>query len=258
MEKDKTMGKKRAYKMVILFTLIFTAGIFIIDSPTLAQGKRKDIKIKDKKNKDKKNDKSKSKAEKKDKKDKPQAKTKNFWQPEVTAYFTIPMAMSAPLSDLFGMGFGGHFAMTFRLSGFLPPLPIGVRAGFLAGYSTFSGADGDFTADSTRIPVIAFAEADIRVHTQSFVTRFIGRYGHGMALTAASSAYPNTKGETVSGSWSSADSALMAGAGLGLNIKSLPNVEFQVMAHFFQVFQTLSGSFLDVNIGVSYRFGKWE
>ncbi len=263
-QKNRKNRNNRFIGLFLVVLISMSMLVFHLASPkdqVFAQAKKKTDKKKNaqtkKKAKDQKDNKD-TKKSKDTKKDQPAGKVKNFWQPEVTGYFTIPMAMSSPLNELFGMGFGGHLAMTFRLSGFLPALPFGLRAGVLTGYSLFSGADEEFKATSTRLPFIAFGEADVQVHTASFVTRFIGRIGQGMALTAASSSYPNSKGETVSGSWSSADSALMVGGGIGFNIKSLPSVEFQLMAHYFQVFQTLAGSFLDINIGASYRISKWE
>jgi Na+-transporting methylmalonyl-CoA/oxaloacetate decarboxylase gamma subunit len=246
----------QAYGMRILFLSLLVIYIFAA-SQLWGQRARDDIKAKSQKGEtaaqgDKGQKGDSAKGPKQDK----QQKGSNPWEVEVTLYASLPLAVSSPLSELFGMGLGGHLATSFSLNPLLPPMPVGIRAGVLAGYSTFDGGVEEFSASSTRIPAIAFGELDYRIKSSSFSTRLIGRVGQGIALTSAGSSYPKGD-ETVTTQESSSDATLLVGGGFGLTVASMPRLEYQAMFHMFQVFQTLNGTFVDINIGASYRFGEW-
>lgn len=252
--------KKKTFVVIMVSCFLFLAlGPFGFMGPSgevWAQEKKGDKEAKE--TKETKQAKDETKDAGKEKKDGADSQKKgNPWEPEITIYASMPLALTSPLSELFGMGLGAHFSTSFSLDPLLPPMPVSIRAGVLGGLSTFDGGVDDFRAASTRIPVIAFGEIDYRIKSPSFTTRLIGRVGQGISLTTASSSYPKD-GETVTTQESSSDATLLVGGGIGLAVASMPRLEYQAMFHMVQIFQTLNGTFVDINLGASYRFKEWQ
>jgi hypothetical protein len=162
------------------------------------------------------------------------------WSPEIALLGTVALPVGEA-GKILDMGFGGKADITTHIPAltFLKQKSFDLRPGFFGGYQMYpvkSAAGGNFTA----MPFVLYAEVDFTTVSTAFVPYFALGAGVNMASASATGV-------------SSVDAALHGALGAKIYPGKERRFFIKAEAAFFTVFETVTGMFIQGNIGIGYK-----
>lgn len=157
--------------------------------------------------------------------------------------------MVLPIGDLgqsLGIGFGATVFGDIRIPLNVPAW-MALRGGLLIGFSFMGTKDSESDASIMMLPIIVFGKI---IFPLDFGLRPYLSLGGGISMVILKGDPSNEDLPDAS----SADGTLDIRFGAGYVHRSLPDIEFILDIGYMMAFETVTGNFLSVSLGVSYRF----
>ncbi len=176
-------------------------------------------------------------SDKKDK-DKKSADAKTSQIAELQPAIGIQPAFTLAIGDLgpkAGIGFGAFLYAELRMP--IKPMVFNLNLGFTGGFI--------YHGKFMMAPVMLYAKPMLQFNPGAVFLRPYLKLGGGISPVFGSAG-------------SSFDPTFSGGLGLGIVPAKAPSIEITIEANYLMLFETLRGDFINVNIGVAYRFGVAE
>jgi hypothetical protein len=183
-------------------------------------------------------------------------KTKAFELSDTIGYRIQPILFVLPtysiplgaVNSILNPGYGALITMNFKTPFSLIDIkPFLLRYNVSSGFFYYKSSDPDVKASVFVIPTTICPEI-----TYQFENNIRPYFAIGVGLTYASLTGSSEKSGSVQKS--SVDGTLAAHIGVGYSNINIPNMEFLVDFGYLMMFETLSGQFFQISIGVGYKF----
>jgi len=171
------------------------------------------------------------------------------WNPELG----ILGGVALPIGDagqVLNMGFGGKIDLNTHVPvlSFLKQKSFEIRPGVFSGVALHSVKSSSKTGNFMAIPFVVYAEIDFTSVSDSFVPYFA--LGSGATMAIANS---TTIATSVANNVSSIDATLYAALGGKVYFGAEKKFFVKAEAAFFMIFETVSGMFVQGNMGAGVR-----